>query len=363
MFLKLTKHARTRITQRVKAKYSINLIKKIFKKENFIPIGYDLNKKHVKHCLFYFYNLNEFFVACIDENTNEMLTILFGYEFKNWNISSETFDNAKLKSIDSMLQSNINLSFSYIDLNLMKKNPEEFYFIKKYFDRHGLEQEEKKKRTRKKKKNKKQQTVNPEVSLENLRLKQKKLREENINSSQQYQINKKDEFFIEEYKERVKQKEEENRIKFEKYQSDFQNNFNDVNIKLIEMLPTHFLCKFNLDCFEDNPNVVNLFKFFNPDLTFKAYRVKKIKNNIQYIFKKEETELLAKQYIILKYSKGYEKTVKEYLVDCGFGFFNNNIYINALNVHINKKVKINNFDKKLELLNEKFLNQVNKSLV
>ena len=99
MELKLTRHANIRIRQRVKTKQSINLIKKIFKRELFIPIGYDLNKKHVKHCLFYIYNINDFFIACIDENTNEMLTILFGYEFKNWNISSETFDYAKLQPI------------------------------------------------------------------------------------------------------------------------------------------------------------------------------------------------------------------------------------------------------------------------
>jgi len=75
-----------------------------------------------------------------------MLTVLFGYEFKNWNISSEAFDDAKLKQIDGLLQSNINLSFSYIELSLMKKNPEKFYFINKYFQKHGFGNEQVKKK-------------------------------------------------------------------------------------------------------------------------------------------------------------------------------------------------------------------------
>lgn len=359
MELKLTRHANTRIRQRVKTKQSINLIKKIFKKELFIPIGYDLNKKHVKHCLFYIYNINDFFVACIDENTNEMLTVLFGYEFRNWNISSEAFDDAKLKQIDGLLQSNINLSFSYIELNLMKKNPEKFYFINKYFQKHGFGNEQVKKNKKTK------QTITNEVNLELIRDKQKQLREQNINSSQQYEINKEDKKLIEQHRIKMLQYEEENRIKLEKQNEIFLEQFNNIDIKLLEVVPTHFLCKIELNNLESDSNIVNLFLFFNPDLIFKAHRVKKVKNNLQYIFKKEETNLIAKQYILLKHNQSYSKTVSQYLCDCGFGFFNNNIYLNSLNSRISKiyrEINGKNFDKNLKLLNEKFLKEINKNL-
>lgn len=360
MELKLTRHANTRIRQRVKTKQSINLIKKIFKKELFIPIGYDLNKKHVKHCLFYIYNINDFFVACIDENTNEMLTVLFGYEFRNWNISSEAFDDAKLKQIDGLLQSNINLSFSYIELSLMKKNPEKFYFINKYFQKHGFGNEQ----VKKNKKTKTKQTTTNEVNLELIRDKQKQLREQNINSSQQYEINKEDKKLIEQHRIKMLKYEEENRIKLEKQNKMYSDQFKDINIKLLEIKPTHFLCKIDFDMPESDTNIVNLFTLFNTDLIFKAHRVKNLKNNIQYIFNKEETSIIAKQYLLLKYKNGYDKTIEEYLNDCGFGFFNNNIYLNSLNATLNKTerhIHNGNLDKNLEIINKKFLNRITKN--
>ena len=350
MFIKLTKHADIRIQQRVKTKRSIKLIKKIFKKETFIPIGYDLHKKNIKHCLFYVFNIKQFFVACVDENTNEMLTILFGYDFRSWNISSETFDQAKLKAIDSLLQSNINLPLSSIELNLMKKNIDEFHFIRKYFEKNGFKQKEKKNKIIKKQ----------EVNFEEIRLKQKKLREENINSFKKYKKTKEDEDIIQEYKNKSILYEEENRIKYEKIKQEFINHF---NIELIEVFTEHFLCKFKAYSPNNCTDVFNLFEFFNPDLIFKVQRFKNFKNNIKYLFNKEETELLAKQYIILKNIKGYNKTINEYLIDCGFGMFNNNIYIQVLDNKINKINKNfndNNFDKTLERLRQQFLNKTNK---
>ena len=358
MQLKLTKHANIRIRQRVKTRQSINLIKKIFKKELFIPIGYDLNKKHVKHCLFYIYNINEFFVACIDENTNEMLTVLFGYEFKNWNISSEAFDGAKLKQIDGLLQSNINLSFSYIELSLMKKNPEKFYFINKYFQKHGFGNEQVKKNKKTK------QTITNEVNLELIREKQKQLREQNINSSKNYKITKEDEKLLEIHRRKMFEYKEGDRIKLEKQNKKYLEQFKDINIKLLEVKPTHFLCKVDFDILEKDNNIVNLFTLFNPDLIFKAHRVKTLNNNLQYIFNKEETTIIAKQYILLKHKKGYNKTTKEYLNDCGFGFFNNNIYLHCLNSNIRKiysGINGNDFNKRLEIINQKFLNRVTKT--
>ena len=95
------------------------------------------------------------------------------------------------------------------------------------------------------------------------------------------------------------------------------------------------------------------------------HRLQSVKNNLQYIFKKEETNLIAKQYILLKHNQAYNKTVSQYLCDCGFGFFNNNIYLSSLNSRISKiyrEINGKNFNKNLKLLNEKFLKEINKNL-
>jgi hypothetical protein len=80
---KLTNHAKKRILERLPIDKSYNTVCSILKNELYLPIGYDLKKKNVKHCLFYIHKLNDYYIACLDERNNEIITLLFGIEFKN----------------------------------------------------------------------------------------------------------------------------------------------------------------------------------------------------------------------------------------------------------------------------------------
>lgn len=190
MKIKLTRHAGNRIVQRIKLKDAAKIIKFIFRNEVYIPIGYDLKKEHVKHCLFYIEKLNNFYIACIDENTNEVLTILFGYEFSSWDISTETYNDVRLKYINHSLKYNTNQTFSHIEINVMKNCSEEYLFIKKYLNDKKLIKNKKKSNN----------SPKPASNIDLFSKKRKSLFQENIEKMRNYNITEEDKELIEKHK-------------------------------------------------------------------------------------------------------------------------------------------------------------------
>jgi hypothetical protein len=130
----LKNHAKKRINERTNLSH--NTIKAILYSESYIPLGYDLNKKNVKHLMFYSFKDNEFYIICQDENNLEVITILYGMEFKCWAISLDTYNECKLMSLLYIVKNHNNPRFNAEQIKFIntpgyrKKYPEINKFLK-----------------------------------------------------------------------------------------------------------------------------------------------------------------------------------------------------------------------------------------
>ena len=331
MYIKFKRHAGSRIAQRIRFKGAAKVIKSIFKNELYLPIGYDLKKSHVKHCLFYIERVNDFYILCLDENNNEVLTVLFGYEFAGWNIDTQTYNEVRLKSINHSLQSNINQTFSYLDINLMKKSSKDYIFIHKYLEKNKLIVNKSSVITNK----------NNDSSFDSLH-KRKSLLQENLEKIKNYEISEEDKALVKRHKEKQELYKINAKIKKGKYFEIYFEKLHSLGFKLISMEEQYFVCKFTFD-YENNFEyscVKNLFLEFNKNLEFKIHRTKKFnKENIKYYPNKEEVEKLAIYYLKLLKIKNYDFDLKTFLKQAGFGLFNNSVLIHRINT---RKVKIEN---------------------
>jgi effector-binding domain-containing protein len=82
MFLKLKFHAMERLLERTRL--SQVDIQDIYEKRKYIRIGNDLKKKNVVHWLTYNNKDNSFSVMVVDERKLEVITILYGDDFRTW---------------------------------------------------------------------------------------------------------------------------------------------------------------------------------------------------------------------------------------------------------------------------------------
>lgn len=119
MSIEYRKHALKRLNERVGIEK--NIINRIVNREDYIPIGYDLNKKNVKHLLIYVIKKKEYYVICYDEQTEEIITILFGLEFQNWNIDLVSFKKAKCLAYERALN---NGTLNTIEKEIFNYSPE-----------------------------------------------------------------------------------------------------------------------------------------------------------------------------------------------------------------------------------------------
>lgn len=82
MTLKLSIHADERLLERTRLSYLD--IQSIYKKRQYIRLGHDLKKKNVVHWLTYNHRDNSYSILVVDEKKLEIITILYGEEFRTW---------------------------------------------------------------------------------------------------------------------------------------------------------------------------------------------------------------------------------------------------------------------------------------
>ena len=90
MKISMTQHGLDRLFERTYMTTSD--LQKIVDEEQYVRIGYDLNKKNVCHWLTRSKSKNELFVLVVDEVKMELITVLFADVFNNWMIDPVVID-------------------------------------------------------------------------------------------------------------------------------------------------------------------------------------------------------------------------------------------------------------------------------
>ena len=90
MKISMTQHGLDRLFERTYMTTSD--LQKIVNEEQYVRIGYDLNKKNVCHWLTRSQSKNELFVLVVDEVKMDLITVLFADVFNNWMIDPVVID-------------------------------------------------------------------------------------------------------------------------------------------------------------------------------------------------------------------------------------------------------------------------------
>lgn len=90
MKISMTQHGLDRLFERTYMTTSD--LQKIVDEEQYVRIGYDLNKKNVCHWLTRSKSKNELFVLVVDESKMDLITVLFADVFNNWMIDPEVIE-------------------------------------------------------------------------------------------------------------------------------------------------------------------------------------------------------------------------------------------------------------------------------
>ena len=352
-----TKHAAIRVSERIPLSKSRKIVHNILTKENFIPIGYDLHKKHIKHCLFYLTYTNEYYVACVDERNNEIITILFAMDFKNWNIDSNIYTEAMLISLNFLLKIQAIKSLSKNEVFSISKFQDlsKFKYIINYLKRNNISHcffEKESKKTNKKNNTKKSKNKDILCPIE-LRERRKKLFEENIKKSSEYIVTDNDKALVEKAKKEKLMREKEKFIMKEDNKEESKEKvfrgFKIENINLINFDADYFYCNFDENYQPPrNESYFNVFQYFNK-CEFKLIRnAGMTKENYQcFLPSQEEIDFMFKYYLYS--SQGKTISLRKFLKNCGYCSLNLNIFIFEVEKLI-KNFENNNYKKTEELV-------------